>query len=87
MNTINQHSDRNDQFDNYNFNHEQFNDSLALIMRKYRLLHIQKQHNDYATTMMNGTSDKSLSTHTNKEINKLKKILQKLQETVAHFSQ
>ena len=87
MNTANQHSDRNDQFDNDNFNHQQFNDGLALIMRKYRLLHIQKQHNDYATTMMNSKADKSLSTHANKEINKLKKILQKLQETVTHSSQ
>lgn len=84
MNTVNQASDSNNQLSHFNFDHDQFNDSLALIMRKYRLLHIQKQHNDYATALMNGKSDKSLSTHTNKEINKLKRILQKLQAIVSH---
>ena len=64
-------------FDN-TFNYQDFNDSLSRIMRKYNALYIEKQHNRFATNLMNGKPDKAMKALTKAKINKVQRLLHKL---------
>lgn len=68
------------------FDYDEFNDSLAHVMRRYRALHIQKDHNHMATTLMDGKPNQALSSLADVQIKKATKMLSKLQATLRNFA-
>ena len=68
------------------FNYDEFNDSLAHVMRRYRALHIQKNHNHMATSLMDGKPSQALSSLADVQIKKATKMLGKLQAALKNFS-
>lgn len=68
------------------FNYQDFNDNLSRIMQKYNALHIQKQHNIFATKLMDGKSNETMETMTDAKIDKVRKMLRKLNRLVTQFS-
>lgn len=75
-----------DQLSDNVFNYQDFNDNLSRIMQKYNALYIEKQHNIFATKLMNGESNKTMEALTDAKINKVQKMLCKLNKLVNQFS-